>query len=561
MKILEININKYILISLASSLVLFIIHPVMTEHVEFALFASNQISISDFNNFNISRLGDPSAQIIIPELLLKARLNPNWIQFAISFFCTFIPIVTTIFFLKFISQKQKLPINIIALIIFLLILVNPLNKTLYPWALKADFFAFGNQGMWLAFLSITLILLKRNLGYFIAGFAISWHMVWSVIPIIFMVTNSKKIEKENLIFFFFGLLVSLFLFFYHNYSTGVLHASLQANHSLAWLDGNKSFLDNLLSPRLIEDSRWSQHNPILYSNGKINFNYILILILPLSYIFYLKKNTNNIPNELFTFFLALTTVVSTSLLYIEIAKFYPLPLASLVFRAIPNRYLNLLIAIDILYSFYFVMRHFTFKKFNKPLFIKDLLLGLCFISFFYPIRFIIFISIILFICYFIYMYKPKFKKFFIFFLIVLISSVFSVKRSYEKFTAMGFLFPNKIEKFLMSDLGKHRRYIVSNNIQSFQGLNLGLLAQSDYFQPMPVLTNSKKGEKINPYCFPESGGNNWDVDKCFRNRSRDEWKSVLETLNVDYVIVHDDTDLNMNLLLKAEGLSIYKALN
>jgi hypothetical protein len=561
MKNLRITINKYIHVSIIISLAFFIIHPVMTEHVEFALFASSQITISDFNNFNFSRLGDSSSQIIIPEIFLRAKLNPNWIQLVMSFFCTFLPIVTTIYFLNFISQTQRLHISIMILIISLLMIVNPLNKTLYPWALKSDFFAFGNQGMWMAFFSITLMLIKRNFGYFLAGFIISWHIVWAVPPIIFLAVTIKKINKENLIFFIIGLLVSLFLFYYHNNSFSILHESFQANHGIAWLDANKSFLDSLLSPKLIEHSIWTQHNPILYSQGKINFNYILVMTIPVSYIFYLKKNVINIPSEVFIFFLALTGIVFTSLTYIEIAKNYPLPLANIIFRAIPNRYLNLMIAINILYSLYIIMTQFTSNKFNKPIFFKFILVSICFFLFFYPNKLIIFLSTLLFFLYFIKVYRPRFKNFFIFLFAVLLGCIFTVKSGNEKFNAMGFLSPNKIEAFLMSDLGKHKRYIISKGIQSFNGINIGLLAQSDYFQPMPFLINSKTHQKINLYCFPEFGDKLWDVDSCFTTRSREEWKSLLEILNVDYVIVHDNIYLNMNLILKADGLSIYKVLD
>ena len=530
-------------LSLFISFFLFLAHPAMTEHIEFALTGGNSVYISKFNNSFIARLVDKSSQITVGRILLDFGLNPNYAQIAISFLLTLVPVSALTILIKFISGKNKIDNVSLSFLCILFYMASPINTSYYPWSPRIYFFEFGNQGLWLFVISIITILLNKSIGYFLAGILFSWHMVWFIPIALFYILENKKITLNFFLTFMIGFLISIFLLHYP-LSNSALSSSNPSN-SLDF------FLDNL-KPQKIESTIWTGHNPTIFGE-KVNFYYLLTAFLPIAILNFFKKEFH-LCKKLLTYSNALFILTLSILSYVELCRILPLPFSSLLLRVIANRYLNFLELLLLINFFLF----FYFKKdwiFSK----KDFYCLLIPIACLLYLR-INFILLSLFILYLTkkgtYFVKNSLKLSMILIFLIKIS----IHDSQNYFSVFGFLKQDPIIQFFSGE-GRGAGYIVSRNIQSFHGLNVTTLSNSQYFVPsQPFLYNHRM---IDPFCYDTISDNyfEWDVDNCFKLRSKEEWSSLFDLMDVKYVIVHDNISLNLDLILASQSLRIYGISN
>lgn len=537
------GLNVYNLSLLFSLFVLFA-HPAMTEHVEFALAANHDIHVSAFNYDFVMRMLDQSSQVSFVQFLLDLGINSSFTQILVSFLVTFIPVLSILLMFKLMDSRNDYS-NTALLTFFCVIfyLVNPINVALYPWSPSIGFFEFGNQGMWLCIGSLILLVLNKKLGFLLSGVLFSWHMVWFIPILLYLGINFKQIQKKNYIYFFIGL---IFSFIFLQYGKN----SLESFTSLPVSDYPQINFSHLnFKFKKISDSFWSRHNPLIFGNS-INFLYLIGIVIPIISLNYLK-----LPKQLLNFCNLLFVITLFLIFYIEIARQYPLPFSDVLFRAIVNRFFNLIIVIYIYYIFfYFLNLNINKKKIKEYLHHAFLLIStLFFFKFTKILRFALFI--------FLYKHFSRKIKYFDIFLILLFLFAIGLKdRKSLEYNIFTFFHPNKIEKFLSSD-GRGQGFILSQGIQSFRGLNITTLSKSEYFRPTPPLFINNK--YIDLFCYESLTFDNikmeysWDVDECFKNRSREDWDYIFNLIGVHHVIVSHKIKLDLDLILDSDGLRIY----
>jgi hypothetical protein len=542
------GLNIYHL-SILFSLLVLAVHPAVTEHVEFALAASQGIHVSEFNYNFIARMLDPSSQVSFLQFLLNLNISPRILQILVSYLTTLIIVFSILNLFKFINSSDKYS-NLELLVFFSAIynVSNPINAALYPWSPKLGFFEFGNQGMWLCLASLILLIKNKKLGFLLSGILLSWHMVWFLPIFLYLFLNFNVIEKKNFLYLFIGLLISFILLHYGNNDfANFVTASASEFNKTNFSHINFQFVK-------INDSFWSAHNPLIFGKN-INFYYLFVVSIPI-----ISLNYLDVPKQLLKFCNILFLITLAVIFYLEIARYYPLPFSSVLFRAIVNRFFNLIMAIFLYYFFFFSL---NFKINKQKLHEYLFLIALAMSTFFYFKLSHIF-RLGLFIFLFNY-FEKKSKYFSIFFISCFMFSEAIKHHRSTDYDIFSFMHPNKIEKFLSSQ-ERDKGYIVGTGIQSFKGLNITTLANSEYFLPTPPLRINDKYYDI--FCYESLSfdsknmhANYWDVDKCFESKSKKDWESIFNLTGADYVIVSDKVNLDLNLVIESDRLRIYSITN
>jgi len=98
-------------------------------------------------------------------------------------------------------------------------------------------------------------------------------------------------------------------------------------------------------------------------------------------------------------------------------------------------------------------------------------------------------------------------------------------------------------------------------VQANQGMNIGLFSNTSYFSLNSLLTYDYDGNKENVFCFDSSKSYIEMVkvsQKCFRERSMEEWQSLLTQLKIETVIVPRQVRLNLHLESQNSLFTVYK---
>jgi hypothetical protein len=538
------NLNVYNL-SIFLSILVLAIHPAITEHVEFALAANQGIHVSEFNYNFIIRMLDPSSQVSLVQFLLNLNLSPKITQILVSFIATLIPLFAILNLFKYIDYSSKYK-NIALFVFFCAIFnaSNPINAALYPWSPRIGFFEFGNQGMWFCLATLMLLIKDKKLGFLLAGVLFSWHMVWFLPVLLFLSMNFKETNIKNYLYLFIGFIFSfIFLYYGKNQLAAFAAGSDFEFNKINFSHFNLQFVK-------ITDSFWSAHNPLIFEKY-INWSYLLVVSIPIFGLNYL-----DLPKKLLQFCNVLFFITLLVIFYLEIARYYPLPFSNVLFRAIVNRFFNLIMAI-FLYSLFFFCLNFraSQSKLKDYFFLIVLIIStLFYFKFSHILRFALLI-----IFYKLYNKKIRYLDFFLIFVFMLSIAIKSHKSM--DYHIFSFLHPNKIERFLSTE-GRGKSYIVSRNIQSFKGLNITNLSGAEYFMPTPPL--SIQGKHLDIFCYESlssinksSQAYNWDVDKCFKNKVKKDWERTFSLTGASYVIVSDNVNLDLNLILESDQLRVY----
>ena len=346
-----------------------------TEIVEFGLVHSGLI-----RNYVPGYVSTFSSQITIPAILFKLGLNVETIAVLSSAICVSIAFTAVASVALIFS-----PIKYIALLVPILLCKYPFyNFHYYPIKYPIYNFIFGQVGLFLATLSIALMVLdKKRSAFLLAGILVSVHLVWGAAVflffLIYLIINRIHITKNKLIpFLTLGLVISFSLMYYH---MNVLEPKLEFNqkkysYKVNQVNGIHTSIEDKLNsddsysvshkgiPKN-EDIFISRNNRITEGRGShnllfkdhpyptfeaINFFFpdialfiIIFLLLKSSLLGNRKSKIKKLAISLFIFqmFVLIYKVLDEIDPTWKLATFFDESLKGLLIRAIPNRLLNL----------------------------------------------------------------------------------------------------------------------------------------------------------------------------------------------------------------------------
>ncbi len=517
-------------------ILIFIAHPAMTEHVEFALSYIKLVDFSEHNTFFNARSSEYSSQIIFPAILLKFGISSGLIQLLMSLILSSIITITEVLIFKFFLERIKFDLNknlfnIISILVILMLFVKPNNISLYPWSPIIYFFEFGNAGLWMVLL-VTFCYLNDQINKtrILSAIIIFWHPVWGAANALYFLIFDRKIILNK--FFFIILIIQILILF----SLGITFNNSN-NHILQF--------------KKIQDDIFTAHNPILSYNFTEFFSFVFLNLFPIIlFLFILNKDKTNYKNLfIFIYYYLLLSIIL--LLYVEVARYIELPFSQIIFRGIPNRYLNFIHVIITLGSIVYLYRNiiYSFKKSN----LIYNLICLCILLIVVGHKSTI---LIIFICCFL-SFTSSINKIIISLFFILYSLFFYKNYSSTPYNSLSeFISSDPIINFLAHSNNKGG-YILSSRVQSYKGLNVGTLSKSQYYLPMKTIVNG-----IDLYCSNLKAENfnamNDNADNCFSSRSADEWNLIGKALDVRYVITNSNVILNLKLILNSNGFNVYE---
>ena len=346
-----------------------------TEIVEAGLVHSGLIQ-----NYVPYYVGTFSSQITIPAILFKLGLNVETIAVLSSAICVSIAFTAVASVALIFS-----PIKYIALLVPILLCKYPFyNFHYYPIKYPIYNFIFGQVGLFLATLSIALMVLdKKRSAFLLAGILVSVHLVWGAAVflffLIYLIINRIRITKNKLIpFLTLGLVISFSLMYYHmnvlepklefnqkkysykvnqvnrihtsiedklnsDDSYSVSHKGIPKNEDI-FISRNNQITEGRGSHTLLfKDHLYPTFEAIKFFLPDISLFIIIFLLLKSSILGNRKSKIKKLAISLFIFqmFILIYKVLDEIDPTWKLGAFFDESLVGLLIRAIPNRLLNL----------------------------------------------------------------------------------------------------------------------------------------------------------------------------------------------------------------------------
>jgi hypothetical protein len=525
------NFNLLIVI-----LLIFVAHPAMTEHAEFALSYSKLVDYSILNTFFNVRSSEQSSQIILPAILLKIGVSSGIVQLFMSLICSSIIIASQVLIFKLFLEKINFKIEknlnyVILILVLLMLFIKPRNISLYPWSPIIYFFEFGNAGLWLTLLvSFYYLNNDKKLTKVLSALLLFWHPVWGAANALFFIIFDYKIifNKLFIILFFIQLLI-IYLF-------GINFDSSNSN---------------LFLLKKIHDDIFTAHNPVLSSNFFEFFTFIIENIGPIILFIYLLRNDRSNFIKLYNFIFYYLTLSIILLFYIELARYIELPFSHIIFRGIPNRYFDFIHVILILGTIVYILK--LDKNNLSTSYIINTSIAFSILLILVGLKSSILIFSICFLTY----YIKNAKKYLCILAIILYSIFFYKNNNSTPFNSISEFVSSDPLIIFLTESNDKGGFILSSRVQSYKGLNIGTLSKSQYYVPMKTLVN-----EIDLYCSNIHSINfndmNDNSDNCFRTRTANEWKKIGDALNVKYIITNENVILKLDRRFNSRGFNIYE---
>lgn len=453
------------------------------------------------------------------------------------------------------------------------------------------FFNFGQFGIYLAMLSISLYLLNyKSLSLKIGFFLIFLHFVWSVFYFFFILVmfffEKKKISlnKKDYIFFLISLFLisscSVYFFNETNFYKTMFHLS-------EIIDTQNPGIDF-----------YERQMPVLYYNNEFQFRvfirFIVYDICILLLFFCIKNEINLIQKRFFIFIFISIGLVYFWLFFNEYILSITTSLinknfSNLIERAAPTRFLiiNNILAPALILSYYLNNNSKVFE-FTKPFFfILIAIISLTYLNQKISISYLVespYLSIpsildvtILLIILFILLSK---NKNFNFYLLLFLKKINFIKKKYhlEKFKLVCIFFiiihfsiksfeytteQNKIESYFLNDKDS-AQIIFASGIHGHKNI-LGLWNYNVLFYSEPRFTHYKSKMYEIIFCTKEKNkfldqGKlfTWVNNVCLAERSHEDWVKIKAQYGFNYIITKSsDKKLNLNLILGTKNYRIY----
>jgi len=324
-----------------------------TEHVEFGQTLAGLLPININNEFYIFRQQDSSLQIVLPALLLKMGMASGLLGVIISVACQVTAFLAVTLVTYFLTQSSLASF----FSIFLYFKTLPNGSHLYPLYFPIAFSAFGALGTWMAILCVGLWLndFKKTAMFFL-GLLLSVHLVWFLVALTFLgfFIFKERASKRQVISFLVGIAISCssFLTFRYFkthyfeksfYKTEYDTASIdQTQWTRPHVDGQLRTTFQLHNPRIIQPTLSETLKQFWSLNQASVYFFLLIGLL-----FLMRLISKGIFQSFAIPYALIYVVTLLSLAFVEWNDVYSMadPVATLVLRAIPNRFLNVAFAL------------------------------------------------------------------------------------------------------------------------------------------------------------------------------------------------------------------------
>lgn len=366
------------------------INPLTTEHLEFAQTLAGLVPINENNQFYIIRQSDPSLQVFLPALLLKLGISKSTLWALSSFVSEFIPILGFQLLVYFFTGHVGIA----------LISCFPLLGSVSPYfhfynvSFPADFYVFGNFGMFFLILSLSLYLNDfKKIAFLFFGLLFSVHLVWAFAGIPFFGKYLYQEEKRKNLFLYMFLGLSLsgasykgsHYFYEHYFQASIEKTTQNVAPNLNSKSENSKVLDLEKSnmsqnpPESKKRTTFQAHNPQLWT-GQLNKDLEKFLELMKFSVYFLIFSWAAVKLRILKrvhiqkiskpyFLLCFGVLILLGLIEINDVHPYLGFINSFILRAIPNRWLNLSFAFSQILFISVLSNQFLKEKYQGKLFI------------------------------------------------------------------------------------------------------------------------------------------------------------------------------------------------
>jgi hypothetical protein len=243
----------------------------------------------------------------------------------------------------------------------------------------------------------------------------------------------------------------------------------------------------------------------------------------------------------------------------ELARIFPLPFVDTMWRLIINRYLNAASIVSLIFMASYLFNSIFYSK-EKPNITFFIFLSAFIYLFNFELAWYLFTGItFLSITFAFYSSQISLiiKRFLL--LIAFAPIVYMANLPYSNlYTTLTYLFNNdSIFNYLESKqiddifLGPH--------VQSNNGLDVSLISGKAFYV-MSEMNYSINGEDKSVYCYKKNADYNTlvaNAERCFQERTREDWEVIFKQLNIGSVIVFNKNVLDLDLVAKNNIFSVY----
>lgn len=526
------------------------------EPTEWGLILSKKISLSEINFFHQKSLSDFSFLNLLAALMIKiigAKSTNTFLFITINFTAFYSIYLMSSYFDEDSQVKFFMP--------FLFLLIKLIDSHGYKIVYPNNFWVYGQFGMYLSLLSLSLYLLKFKKSFFVAFLLNALiHPVWFIGTTFLILLDTFKNNKKEIKNIIYSLSICIF---------SVLIIKLL--YEYYFFDYRANYEFNLNTKGKIKNISLDGHNTLLKANNLIDtaintlkFFYSEIILI---FLFFISINNSKIKN--------VRLIISIFLLPFVILKFYEiydnnliifqnLNLVNFYLRAIPERFFNITTIISHLILFYLILEKLFQRNF-----------GLIYIT---TISIIIIFEITL------GNGLNNQKKIYTYLVIIifLISYILN-KNNGEKIKIIHVNKDTIVSVFLVIlsvvsifHIIKYQRLNYESKedeIVEFLNKNYkneiiiaGSYVFSDEFNPIiefkkEVIIPSKeiKFKNRNLYCDNNGKWNDWynNIKNCFEKYERNEWLEINKHLNVKYILVSNKWRIKDLNFIKGKKFNLY----
>lgn len=580
------------------------------ESISFAKTYLNDYNFNKQNEFYLKGiLSSPiTAQIYIPYFFLKIGINEDILNRVWSALTCFISMISLFYFAKIITKN-----NFYSILVSLIFLSHKfINTHFYSIHYPVSFFYFGQMGMYMTLLSMSLLLNNKkdaSILVFIINFFC--HASWGIFNLIFLLFYFFlkkiyfKINRLNFLIIFIFLLVTVW-----GHLDYKKNLDNQIQDSLKKID--KFQISEFKEKKGIEFSKneltdkrayFKSHNPFFYNKTSIKnfvfeiFKFLFFEILLIILFFIFKNFFNKDFAKLIKILIFLTFgilifrfIIFENYLFLNFIASINIKIPMLLDRMIISRYLNLnslivlILPISIIFYFASIEKNTSIRFFLTLFFFifsVSLLLNSLTISEHLPTikvekiihNFLIYVTFPAACVYFliqskiekIFNHKKIINNFYnisliIFFVLNLI--YFPV----AKLIANKNFFSDINSDFKKIASKQNNEIITSSFIHGY--IDVMYLSKSPIIVPMFSIKNIDNVRQLNIYCedemnspFIESNDYFRFIEDCFKKRKKEKWLSYYKDLGLNYVVVRNYLKLDLDLISSNNFINIYKIKN
>lgn len=580
------------------------------ESISFAKTYLNDYNFNKQNEFYLKGiLSSPiTAQIYIPYFFLKIGINEEILNRAWSSLTCFVSMISIFYFAKTITKS-----NFYSILVSLIFLSHKfINTHYYSIHYPVSFFYFGQMGMYMTLLSISLLLNYKkdaSISVFIINFFC--HASWGIFNFIFLLFYFflKKIYfKINLLHFltvFILLFVTVWGHLDHKKNLdNQIQDSLQKFDRFKILEFQEGKGLKLSKNELIDKRAYlKSHNPFfdnitniknfVFEIFKFIFFEILLIVLFFTFKNFLSKDFATLIKILIflTFsILIFRFIIFENYLFLNLITNINIKIPMLLDRMIISRYLNLnslivlIFPISILFYFASIEKNISIRFFLSLYFFVfsvSLLFNSFVISEHLPIikvekivhNFLLYFTFPAACFYFLIQSKVekifnqgkiinKFYKMSVVIFFVLNLIYFPVAKS---ITNKNF-FSNINSDFKKIASKKNNEIITSSFVHGY--IDVMYLSKSPIILPMFSIKNIDNSRQVNIYCedeinspFVESNDYFRFIEECFEKRKKEKWLTYYQDLGLNYVVTRNYLKLDLDLISSNNFVNIYKIKN